>query len=1085
MKKLLAFLISLAILIGVAYPCYTVIETKMQEKNIRYVSNELSVMQKKYDKGIELFGAPVRETSRVIVRTTDNIDLYDAVDSVKGAGYYFVQFDSHEAAKTACEKYTQSGYLAELDCLFNACDDEEEPEEPEEPSYDYTQRWAYEHMHVDEALTYLQGKNLHNIKIALIDSGVDYTHELLTDRITRRDLNFSNSGEPNDVMDEYGHGTCCAGIIAMSTLNNVKIEPIRIIEDDGTGYFSCVYLAYEYILNETNKPEILSMSYSGLEKGCLHKKCLERLYAAGMVLCTSAGNSSSLLNPDNVDRAYFPACCEQCITASSCSPINERSSFSCFGDVVDIAACGEHVYTSKVGGGYRDNFSGTSASTPFVAAVASIVLAQNHNLTNADVANTLCSNAVNVQTRTSLTWCGSGILDFLRITDMPKTQANLTFNYDTDEYDEPLSLTITCDNPNATIKYSNEVSSVPDAETGTTYTAPITVEDNTLIYATAVEPGKLPSNYVIKEYTIIYEADESEFEINERGEITAYTGTKKAIIVPDIINGIVPTAIGRKAFYQSDIEYIELPDSIWDLKGYAFSESHLNTIAAHGVILLESRAFSKCHNLIREEMPHVTDVGSHAFSYCINLKQVSFENTVEEIDKCAFSNALIQEVNMPNLVEAEMSFALSGVRIANLPNLEYANGAFCCCSFLEELSAPKLEEIEEGVFQECWMLHDFDFSSIHTVGKRGLYRANIDIIHLSVSEVGEAAFEDCYADKISLPNVTVLPANCFDNVPYLKEVELPSVIDCSNSCFCNIYSLKVLNLPKAQSLPIINIVSDEKEVFAPKYQETPLEVIYAPNATTIPSMRATFRDINGNETTKSAFDYYTHLKWMFLPSLTEAYRFPRSDNMTVYLSGEFSTYSYTGENDGKSFNIIAPADSDAHAWANENGYSFTDSDTMVDAIGTHTDKNGNTVFEFGWNNIDDIEQYASEIMYGANDTAPTTTTGGTTYFSVESNEPSVRGCVNIDGMFFRSAPLQAGKNELEPDNGCEHDWQIVYTVSVPNDTIVVFRCDECDSYYRIRFMEHINTDYPLLDMNDDNIVNAKDLAYIIKEPQRS
>lgn len=1084
MKKIVAIIISLAVMISIGFPCYTVIETKMQEKNIRYVSSELSVMQNEYDNGIELFGAPVRETSRVIVRTTDNIDLYNAVDSVKGAGYYFVQFDNKEDAKTACEKYTQSGYLAELDCLFSACDDEEEPEESEEPSYEYTERWAYEHMHVDEALNYLQGKNLHSIKIALIDTGVDYTHELLADRITRTDLNFSNSGDPHDVADGNGHGTCCAGIIAMSTLDNVVIEPIRIIEDDGTGYFSCVYLAYEYILNETDKPEILSMSYSSPEKGRLHKECLERLYAAGMVLCTGAGNSSSLLNPNSVDTAYFPACCEQCITASSCSSLNERSSFSCFGDIVDVAACGENVYTSKIGGGYRDNFSGTSASTPFVAAAASIILAQNHSLTNAEVANTLCSNAVNVQTRTSLTWCGSGILDFLRITDMPKTQANLSFNYDTGEYDEPLSLTITCDNPNAVIKYTNDVSTVPDEINGNTYTEPLTIDDNALIYVTAVEPGKLPSNYIIKEYTIIYEADESEFEINTRGEITAYTGTKKAIIVPDIINGIVPKAIGNKTFYQSDIEYIELPESIWDLQGYAFSESYLNTIVAQGVSLVESKAFMKCKKLLCEEMPLVTGVGSHAFFNCVNLKQVSFENTVEDISKYAFTNTSIQEVNMPKLIDADRSFASSGVRIANLPNLEYASGAFQCCSFLEEVSAPKLEEIEEGVFQECWMLHDFDFSSIKTVGRRALYRANIDEISLSVLEIGVETFKDCYADKISLPNVTVLPSNCFHNVPYLKELELPNVSDCSNICFGNIYSLKMLKLPKAQSIPVIRISADERGVFAPKYQETPLEVIYAPRATTIPSMSAWFRDVNGKESTKDAVDYYTHLKWMFLPSLEEACRFPRSDNMTVYLSENFKTYSYTNENDGKHFNIVAPAGSDAQSWANENGYTFTDSDTMVDAIGTHTDENGNTVFEFGWRNISDLEQYAAEIIYGVGDTTTTINTDDYTYFSIVSDEPSVCGYVNIDGMVFRSAPLTVGENELEPDNGCEHNWQIVYYVPVENDSIIVLRCNECNAYYRVRFADHLNDrDFPLLDLNNDGIVNAKDYAFIIKHYQ--
>ena len=74
-----------------------------------------------------------------------------------------------------------------------------------------------------------------------------------------------------------------------------------------------------------------------------------------------------------------------------------------------------------------------------------------------------------------------------------------------------------------------------------------------------------------------------------------------------------------------------------------------------------------------------------------------------------------------------------------------------------------------------------------------------------------------------------------------------------------------------------------------------------------------------------------------------------------------------------------------------------------------------------------------------------------------------------------------GENESEPYNCCEHDWEIVYTVAVLNDTVVVFRCKGCGSYYRANFMEHINTDYPLLDNNSDGIVNAKDYVLITKQ----
>ncbi len=62
----------------------------------------------------------------------------------------------------------------------------------------------------------------------------------------------------------------------------------------------------------------------------------------------------------------------------------------------------------------------------------------------------------------------------------------------------------------------------------------------------------------------------------------------------------------------------------------------------------------------------------------------------------------------------------------------------------------------------------------------------------------------------------------------------------------------------------------------------------------------------------------------------------------------------------------------------------------------------------------------------------------------------------------------------------DHHYEIVGYESVENDTLITLRCSKCGEEMQVSFMEHINTDYDPLDMNNDNIVNAKDLAYIVK-----
>lgn len=428
----------------------------------------------------------------------------------------------------------------------------------------------------------------------------------------------------------------------------------------------------------------------------------------------------------------------------------------------------------------------------------------------------------------------------------------------------------------------------------------------------------------------------------------------------------------------------------------------------------------------------VKGIGNEVFKLS-DMVMIRFPDTLESIEDNAFAGC-----------EELYSVIANDIKIIG----EYA---FDSCEDLREINISQVETLGEGAFWYCRSLVDINCSELTELPAWAFYcdDSAVNVNMPKVKTVGENALGTVVsAEEINLPSVEYLAGGALSLCCSVTKLILPNLIELDDrydngSQFAWCDNLQLVYMPKVKNI--------SHNAF---YTDFQLQTVFAPMAESVHSIAYG---------TKNTVKYY----------------FNRiSEYSVTKLTGALSSYRYN-------VSVIAPKNTVAEELATTNGFEFTDSDTMVDAIGTHANENGNTVFEFGWRNIDDIEQYSSEIIYGANDTTPTSIIGDTTYFSVESNEPSVQGCVNIDGMVFRSAPLQAGKNEPEPDNGCEHDWQIVYYVPVENDNIIVFRCPNCKEYYRISFMEHINTDYPLLDMNNDNIVSAKDLAYIIKEHQRS
>lgn len=262
-------------------------------------------------------------------------------------------------------------------------------------------------------------KGIPDIKIAVIDEGVDTNHEDLKDAIvaTYDAVDDDTFQEPNSW---DGHGTCCAGLAAAIPNNNKGIHgigggcsliPIRIAysntpHSNWITRDSWIQRGIDWAW-EKGKADILSNSWGG---GACSTAIINAFNRArtngrdgkGCIVVIAAGNEDGPVN--------FPGNIPEVLTVSASNEYDEPKTKtsrdgenwwgSSYGPEVDIAAPGVHNYTTDImsqGGYSTDNyyaiFNGTSSATPIVAGAVGLVLSANSNLQEADVRKIIVETA--------------------------------------------------------------------------------------------------------------------------------------------------------------------------------------------------------------------------------------------------------------------------------------------------------------------------------------------------------------------------------------------------------------------------------------------------------------------------------------------------------------------------------------------------------------------------------------------------------------------------------------------------------------------------------------------------------------------
>jgi len=149
------------------------------------------------------------------------------------------------------------------------------------------------------------------------------------------------------------------------------IMPVKVFAADGTATISQIVDGIYWAVD--NGANVINMSFSTLTHSDALRQAIDYADDQGVICVAAAGN-------DGQDEVVFPAAYNTVIDVASTDDQGNRSSFSNFGEAVDLAAPGEAVVTTYPGQHYAVVW-GTSFGAPLVAGGAALLVGLDATIT--------------------------------------------------------------------------------------------------------------------------------------------------------------------------------------------------------------------------------------------------------------------------------------------------------------------------------------------------------------------------------------------------------------------------------------------------------------------------------------------------------------------------------------------------------------------------------------------------------------------------------------------------------------------------------------------------------------------------------
>ncbi|HEV7495974.1 S8 family peptidase [Baekduia sp.] len=265
------------------------------------------------------------------------------------------------------------------------------------------EQWALQGdapMGIDSAWRQTTGAD---VTVAIIDSGIDLGHPDLApnlwtnageiggngidddgngyvDDVHGYDF-VDNDGTPQDV---NGHGTHVAGIVGARGGNGIggagvawqaRLMAIRVLDDQARGTTAAVAAGIRYAVD--NGARIINLSLAGPTSTPDLEDAVRYAQARGVLIVVAAGNDGADLSTSPTYPAAYGE--DNVLGVAATTRDGGLSSVSDYGPGADVAAPGEQILSTALGGGYEWR-TGTSMAAPEVAGALVLLAAARPDL---------------------------------------------------------------------------------------------------------------------------------------------------------------------------------------------------------------------------------------------------------------------------------------------------------------------------------------------------------------------------------------------------------------------------------------------------------------------------------------------------------------------------------------------------------------------------------------------------------------------------------------------------------------------------------------------------------------------------------
>jgi|GEM_PF-2954087 len=258
-------------------------------------------------------------------------------------------------------------------------------------------------------------KSDRDIVVAILDSGLNASDEIFDGRI----IAGKNFIDGKDTSDIYGHGTVMSRIVLDNAMSNeqnqVKIMPIKVLNDEGVGTTLSAYKGIKYAIEK--KVDVINLSMAGIGHSKLLETAINEAYNNDIPVIVSAGNDNKEITeytPANIESAFAISA-----AANNDNSITKElySNYGSNTNKIDYSTKGHYEYSRVINN--REvitSVNGTSVSSAYVTSYVALLKQRalddednsNDILSIEDIDNSLKESAIKTENET---YFGKGYID--------------------------------------------------------------------------------------------------------------------------------------------------------------------------------------------------------------------------------------------------------------------------------------------------------------------------------------------------------------------------------------------------------------------------------------------------------------------------------------------------------------------------------------------------------------------------------------------------------------------------------------------------------------------------------------------------